>query len=124
VAVLALAGTRIGEALALRWSDVDFDGGFLRVGAQLSRGRERERVNAKTRSAVREVVLVPQLATLLRAHKLASPHSAPADYLFPAPGGRGTDQRVAARAIKAAVTRRSSARGSRRTRSGMATARC
>jgi len=105
VAVLAFAGTRIGEALALRWEDVDFDGGFLRIGAQLSRGSARERIEAKTRSGVREVLLVPQLAKLLKAHKLASPHSATGDYLFPAPGGRGTDQRIAARAVKAAVNK-------------------
>ena len=37
VTLLAYTGLRIGEALALRWEDVDLDGGFLRVTGTMAR---------------------------------------------------------------------------------------
>jgi integrase len=40
------------------------------------------RVRLKTNAALRDIPLLPQLATLLRQHKLASPHSADHDYVF------------------------------------------
>ncbi len=62
--VLSLAGPRIGEALALTWSDVSLSSLTLRV---------RE---SKTEAGVREVVIVPKLAETLvnlRADRGAEP---------------------------------------------------
>ena len=67
VAVLLFAGLRLGELLALKWDAVDFDDGFLRVRFQLS--PQRELVELKTDSGRRDVVLIPQLAKVLRAHR-------------------------------------------------------
>ena len=36
----------------------------------------------KTQNAVRDIPLLPQLTALLKRHKLASPFSAPGDYVF------------------------------------------
>ena len=55
VALLRWTGLRVGEACALRWSDVDTARGFLHV---------RE---SKTDSGVRDVTLLPDLADELRA---------------------------------------------------------
>ncbi len=40
------------------------------------------RVRPKTPAAIRDIPVLPQLAQLLKRHKLASPYSAPADYVF------------------------------------------
>ena len=45
----------------------------------------------------RAVVLMPQLASVLITHRLASLHSLEADYVFPAPDGRGRDHRSTAK---------------------------
>ena len=58
LAVLVLAvGLRQGEALDLRWSDVDLDTGVLRV------------VKAKTAAGVRQVALPAFVVTCLRDHR-------------------------------------------------------
>ena len=54
-AFLPYCGLRIGEALGLRWCDVNFDAGLLHVRQQLSRRRVPKQL--KTPSAQREVVL-------------------------------------------------------------------
>jgi hypothetical protein len=53
----------------------------------------------------RAVVLMPQLAKLLREHRMASPYKAETDFVFPAPGGRGRDHRSTGRAVERAVKR-------------------
>lgn len=65
--LLALTGARLGEAIALRWSDVVSDRPLCRVvpGEQVHH-RTRERVATKT-GAVREVPLHPRLAAVLDA---------------------------------------------------------
>jgi integrase len=98
IAVMTFAGLRIGEALALRWKSIDFEGGFLHVRQQLT--RERELAELKTSSGRRDVVLIPQLAKMLREHRMASLHKQPDDFLFPAPGGRGRAHRSTARAVE------------------------
>jgi integrase len=102
IAVAALSGLRLGELLGLRWGDVDFDGGFLHVRRQL--GRDRLPVDLKSARARRDVVLVPQLAKVLREAKMASPHKAAGDYVFPGMDGRGRDHRGAARGFERAAT--------------------
>jgi integrase len=48
---------------------------------------------------------VPQLAKVLRAHKLRSPFSRDTDYVFGNPDGRGRDHRSTSRGIERAVER-------------------
>lgn len=86
LAAAAWSGMRQSELLGLRWRDIDFDEGFLRVSCQLSRSGEY--VPPKTRRAVRDVVLTARLAQLLREHKLASPFSGDDDPVFASALGR------------------------------------
>ncbi len=76
VAVLIFAGLRVGECLGLRWSDIDE--GFIYVRRQL--GRDRQTADIKTAAGRRDVVLVPQLARVLREHRLAQRHSLDEDF--------------------------------------------
>ena len=65
------------ELLALRWHDVDLEAGHLRVRHQLTRAKRDEPaklVPLMTDSGRRDVVLMSELASLLRAYKLASPN--------------------------------------------------
>jgi integrase len=98
IAVMIFSGLRLGEALALKWEAVDFKAGFLQVRQQLTPGRELTEL--KTTSGRRDVVLIPQLAKMLKEHRMASLHKQPADFLFSAPSGRGRDQRSTSRAIE------------------------
>jgi integrase len=103
VAVGIFTGVRLGEALGLTWADVDYDAGVIRVRKQL--GRDRARADLKTNRARRNVVLVPELARLLKAHWMASPHKQPGDFVFAAPDRRGRDHRSTSRGIERACER-------------------
>ena len=103
IAVAIFSGLRLGEILALRWQDIDFDGGHILVRHQLTIGREPAEV--KTDTGRREVILIPQLASVLRAHRMASKRKRPGDFLFSAPDGRGRDQRSTARAVERTLKR-------------------
>lgn len=64
-AVLAWTGMRVGEATALRWSDVVFDRGVIKVVRSHYRG-----ILDGTKTGVRrEVALSPELADTLRVHR-------------------------------------------------------
>ena len=102
IATLIFSGLRIGEALGLRWQDID-PAGFIHVRRQL--GRDRKPAEIKTAAGRRDIVLMPQLASVLTTHKVASLHCGDTDYVFPAPDGRGHDHRSAARGIERAVER-------------------
>jgi integrase len=103
IALMLFTGLRLGEALGLTWRDVDFDGERIQVRYQL--GRDRKRVEAKTAAGRRDVVMIPQLAKVLREHKLRSPYSRDVDYVFPAPDGSGREHRSTSRGIERAVER-------------------
>lgn len=87
-ATLIFTGLRIGEALALRWEDVN---GTIRV-----RG-------GKTKAAEREVMLVPSLANELRKLRLAQPPGT--EYVFANKNGSPVSRREALRALRAAEKR-------------------
>ncbi len=73
-AVLAMSGLRLGEGLALRWRDVDFDMNAIRVERTWSRvGGFTE---PKTRTSRRAVVLLPSLADTLREYYQGGPPDA------------------------------------------------
>ena len=67
VAILAGAGLRIGEALALRWQHADLGTASLHV------------VDAKTPKGVREVHLTPALREELALWRAEAAHTAAAD---------------------------------------------
>jgi integrase len=69
-ATCAYAGLRVSEALALRWRDVDLDGGSLIVTAQLS-AKGGERMPTKTAASVGTVPMLPALVLELRRHRRA-----------------------------------------------------
>jgi integrase len=85
IATAIYTGMRLSELLGLTWADIDFDQDAIHVRYQLSRARQGKpahRAPLKTRAATRDIPLPPQLAALLRRHKLASRHSAESDYVF------------------------------------------
>jgi integrase len=76
LALLAGAGLRIGEALALRWRDVDLGTGSLYV------------VDAKTPKGIREVHLTPALREELSLWKVDAKYTGSADYVIHPSTGR------------------------------------
>lgn len=70
--VLAVTtGMRLGELLALAWSEVDLDGGTLRVTHSIHHGREGawQLTSPKTAKGHREILLLPEAVAALRAHR-------------------------------------------------------
>ena len=69
--VAIAVGLRLGEALGLRWQDVDLDAGTLTVRRQLQRiGGKPDFVEPKTARARRTVPLPAFAVVALRAHKV------------------------------------------------------
>jgi integrase len=65
-------GCRRGEALALRWSDLDVDGGTARIRATLARTRDGlVMTGPKTEKSRRQVPLPRPVVEELRAHRAA-----------------------------------------------------
>jgi|GEM_PF-2119021 len=103
IAFLIFTGVRLGEALGMTWADLDFDSQTVNVRFQL--GRDRKRAEVKTQAGLRDVVFMPQLARVMREHKLKSPFSSPTDYVFANPDGRARDHRSTSKGIERAVAR-------------------
>lgn len=70
LAMLALSGLRIGEALNLRWRDIDLASRALWVR------------QSKTDAGIREVDLSPTLKRVLAEYQAQAPFSRPDDYVF------------------------------------------
>lgn len=113
-AVAMAAGLRRGEALALRWSDVDLDAGTLRVSRTLSRtAAGLVFTEPKTARSRRTIPLPPALVEELRAHRtrqLAERLAAGSlwrdhDLVFPSLTGTPLDPRNALRALTATAAR-------------------
>ncbi|UCH00099.1 MAG: site-specific integrase, partial [Deltaproteobacteria bacterium] len=66
--LLARTGLRIGEALALQWGDIDFNGRFIHVQRGISRGKIEPPKNGKAR----KVDMSKQLAEALKIHQTES----------------------------------------------------
>lgn len=80
IATALFSGLRLMELLALRWQDIDLKQHEIHVRAQLRRkGGLKE---LKSDAGRRDVVLMPELARLLRRHKAASRFSQEHDYVF------------------------------------------
>jgi integrase len=85
--------------LGLRWCDVDFEAGVVRVRGQLSWDGVWSSF-AKTDAGLREVVLMPALARLLRERReraFAAGHAKPESFVFASRVGSGLHYRNVAR---------------------------
>jgi integrase len=74
LATAVFSGMRLSELLGLRWQDVSFEDGLIRVRHQLSRASRTQPARLlplKTDAGARDIVLLPQLAELLRGHHVA-----------------------------------------------------
>ncbi len=71
LSLIAATGIRRGEALALRWEDVDLDERTIRVRGTLSRvGKDLVITTPKTARSRREVPITPGVVKLLRSHRV------------------------------------------------------
>ncbi len=84
LATLLYTGVRQGELLGLRWGDIDFEHGLVRLREQLQRpGKGRPaRLGPLKMDSQRDVILLPQLAGLLREHRSARLHPSDDDFVF------------------------------------------
>ncbi|HEY4280352.1 MAG TPA: tyrosine-type recombinase/integrase [Conexibacter sp.] len=79
IGLLLFCGLRASEALGLVWSDIDFDG-WIKVRYQM--GRDGRRTELKTEAGRRDVVLMDDLAHLLRKLRVRSRFSQSVDLVL------------------------------------------
>jgi integrase len=84
LACLLYTGVRQGELLGLRWGDIDFEHGLVRLRQQLQRpGKGRPaRLGPLKMDSQRDVILLPQLAGLLRELRAQRLHPGEDDFVF------------------------------------------
>jgi integrase len=78
-ALIAITGLRLGEALAPRWMDINFDARTLSITYSLWRGRL---VAPKTKASERSLHLPQALVEILRGHHERSRWREPEDFIF------------------------------------------
>jgi integrase len=107
VVTALFSGARQGELLGLRWQDIDFDEGVIRVRQALD--RHGQLGPTKTDEAVRDIAIMPALAQLLRSHReaaFARGYAKPTDFVFCTRTGKPHNYRnVSKRGLDAAVAR-------------------
>jgi integrase len=86
--VAACTGLRLGELLALRWSDVDFKAGALIVSRAMSAGEESSTKSRRPRT----VPLAEQAARELEGLRERPKFTSHADYVFCRPDGAPLDR--------------------------------
>src|SRR5205823_5429300 len=96
-------GLRLSELLALL-ADIEFQRAEIHIRKQL--GRDGNLAPLKTPQAVRDVVLMPTLATLLTKRRETSRHSARTDYVFTTRTGTPLSQRNVQRSALDLVVKR------------------
>ena len=109
LATALYTGMRLSELLALTWAEVDFQARLVRVRAQLSRahlGAPARRIPPKTRAAVRDIPLAPQLAAVLARERARARFPGDDDYVFATRLGTPLGQRNVARSALAHAVRR------------------
>lgn len=82
---LALTGVRTGEALGLKWSDLDFATHKLQIRRAIYRGQE---ATPKIKKSVRDRPMAPQLYQALLNHKVLALYRKPEDFVFASSTGR------------------------------------
>lgn len=106
---LAHTGLRRGEAMALRWSDVDLTRRILRIEATLSRvDGELIRTSTKTARSRRQVPISPRVASILKSlrerQRVERVHAGSewveTPFVFTTETGQASDPRNALRAFK------------------------
>ncbi|HET9105362.1 MAG TPA: tyrosine-type recombinase/integrase [Solirubrobacteraceae bacterium] len=80
IPLLLFSGLRASEVLGLTWSEIDFADQVIRVRHQMS--RTGERVPVKTDAGRRDVILMDELAQVLRKRRLAARFSQPEDLVL------------------------------------------
>jgi integrase len=94
LATMVLGGLRVGEAIGLRWRDVDLAGGTLQVR------------HSKTDAGERTVDLSPDLLGELKLHRANSRFAEARDLVFPTLRGTARDRHnVRARVLAGAIER-------------------
>jgi integrase len=78
-AFVSVTGLRIGEVLALRWSDIDFDAGMFFVTHSLWR---RKLKSPKSNTRIWGFEISPYFRDILLAQKAQSRFTAPTDFVF------------------------------------------
>ena len=112
VTVLGWSGLRVSEAIGLRWRDVDFVEGLLRVEGQLpplKRGEAPRTVPTKSRRGVREMPFLPVVTEALAsqlAKEIEAARGGSDDFVFVTPHGRPyMRQNISERGIEEAGVR-------------------
>lgn len=86
VYVAVTTGLRVSELLALKWADVDFSAGEIK----LSRGIVRQRIGEmKTEASRKPVPMDAGLADVLTNWREVAPYNQGADYIFASPDRHG-----------------------------------
>lgn len=103
LALAAYAGLRLGELRGLRWDDVDFASGVVRVRRSLARDGSIQA--PKTEAGLRDIPLLPPLRQLLVTWKLEATHSLATDFVISTGNARPMQERNLRRALDAAKSR-------------------
>jgi integrase len=98
IGLFVFAGLRLGEALGLRWQDIDFAESAIHVRKQrdVKTGEPR---GVKTKAGRREVRIGSQLAQILSAWSLETLHDAPNDPVITTVTGTSVSHRNAHRTV-------------------------
>lgn len=79
-AILIFSGARVSEVLGLTWGDIDFTQQVIRIRFQMSRKGGRTLV--KTEAGRRDVIMMDELARMLRERKIAARFSGDDDLVI------------------------------------------
>jgi integrase len=101
VLLLAHTGARIGEALGLRWRDINLEAATVSFKYQSDRHEKGKLSELKTKGSKRTIEIPARLVAELRAHKLAARRSGADDLAFVMQSHRA--QRHVTRACKRAA---------------------
>jgi integrase len=97
---VAMTGLRIGEVLALRWKNVDFENDVIRVREAVYEGNIS---SPKSKSSIRDIPIGPSLHELLSDYRKASPADA---FVFSSRNGTPLDSHnLLGRVLKPACKR-------------------
>lgn len=85
--VLALTGCRIGEALALRYSDIDWDRSTVTISGTVEELTGRRKESTKSQNGMRPITVPKDLMNMLRRRHAARRTSDPLDAVFTTSAG-------------------------------------
>lgn len=113
IAVCVGTGARIGEVLAMQWSDLDLDMGVWRIARTLTRGLDGStQIGQRTKTGkAREIAIDPEIVVALRAQRkvvaedrMRSAYWQDHDLVFPTNIGTAQDPHNVRRALKPLAT--------------------